>query len=192
MAPEEARLVDTEGLLSPKHRDIVTSWWLAVRARANTPNWDIATTASVEEREGLVLVEAKAHTGELKRSGHGIRNEHNLRRIRGAVEEANAALREGNSGWCLSCDSHYQLANRFAWSWKLASLRVPVLLVYLGFLNAVEMVDQGEPFADPAAWERAVRSHAAGVIPEEVWERQLHVDGTPLRAVIRSVELPLV
>ena len=93
-APEEARLGDTEGLLSPEHRDIVTSWWLAVRARANTPNWDIASTASIDGTQGLVLIEAKAHAAELKRAGHGIRNEQNLAQIRGAVEEANAALEE--------------------------------------------------------------------------------------------------
>lgn len=190
--PAEAKLGDAEGLLSAEHRRIVTNWWLAVRDRANTPNWDIAATASIEGREGLVLVEAKAHTTELKRAGHGIRNQQNLARIRGAVEQANEALREIDSGWCLSCDSHYQLANRVAWSWKVASLGVPVVLVYLGFLNAVEMADQGEPFADPGTWERAVLSHAAGVVPQEIWEDEFDVSGTTLRAIIRSVEVPLV
>ena len=190
-APEEARLGDTEGLLSPEHRDIVTSWWLAVRARANTPNWDIASTASIDGTQGLVLIEAKAHAAELKRAGHGIRNQQNLDQIRGAVEEANAALEEITPGWCLSCDSHYQLANRFAWSWKVASLGIPVLLVYLGFLNAVEMVDQGEPFADAGAWEGTMRSHAAGVAPENFWEEEMGVYGTSLRAITRSVEVPL-
>lgn len=78
-----------------------------------------------------------------------------------------------------------------AWSWKLASLGVPVLLVYLGFLNAVKMVDQGEPFADRRAWERAVRSHVAGVVPEQVCGAAVDVRGTPLRAVIPSVAVPI-
>jgi hypothetical protein len=151
----------------------------------------IAASGSMQGREGLVLVEAKAHTAELKRTGHGIRNEQNLARIRGAVDESNEALRRMDPRWCLSCDSHYQLANRFAWSWKLASLGVPVLLVYLGFLNAVEMADQGEPFADAEAWERTVRSHSKGVAPQDVWDREVDVHGTPLRAIIRSVDLPL-
>ena len=92
-----------------------------------------------------------------------------------------------NPAWSLSCDSHYQLCNRFAWSWKLASLGVPVVLVYFAFLNAVEMVDKGEPFQNPQEWERAVRSHAGGVVPDEVWEGHVDVLGTPLRAIIRSV-----
>lgn len=91
-APEEARLGDTTSLLSPEHREIVTSWWLAVRGRANTPNWDIASTASVDGTQGLVLMEAKAHAAELKRAGHGIRNQQNLARIRGALEKANKRI----------------------------------------------------------------------------------------------------
>ena len=138
-----------------------------------------------------MLVEAKAHAAELKRAGHGIANEQNLGRIRGAIDEAKAALGKFGSGWCLSCDSHYQLANRFAWSWKLASLGIPVVLVYLGFLNASEMADQGEPFRDTKAWERCVLGHSAGVVPPGVWEDGVDVSGTPLRAIIRSVELPL-
>jgi len=41
--------------------------------------------------------------------------------------------------WQLSRDSLYQLANRFAWAWKIASLGVPVALVYLGFIAADQM-----------------------------------------------------
>ncbi|HPV14642.1 MAG TPA: hypothetical protein PL126_03215 [Candidatus Cloacimonadota bacterium] len=35
----------------------------------------------------------------------------------------------------ISHDSHYQLSNRIAYTWKLASLGVPTILLYLGFLN---------------------------------------------------------
>lgn len=190
-APAEAKLGEATRLLSSEHRSLVTDWWLAVRTRANTPNWDIAATATIGDRQGLLLVEAKAHTTELKRAGHGIRNVDNLARIRGAIEEASRALSSRDSEWCLSCDSHYQLANRFAWSWKLASLEIPVVLVYLGFLNAVEMMDQGAPFRTPVAWEEAVRAHAVGVLPDGVWENPIEVAGTPVNAIIRAVELPL-
>ena len=46
-APSEARLGEAEGLLDPERREIVTDWWLAVRQHANTPNWDIASTATM-------------------------------------------------------------------------------------------------------------------------------------------------
>lgn len=187
----EAKLGNAEGLLSEDQREIVTRWWLALSDRANTPNWDIASTALIEGREGVLLVEAKAHGAELKHAGHGIKNEKNLVQIRSAVEEANAALRKLDSRWCLSCDSHYQLANRFAWSWKLASLGIPVVLAYVGFLNASEMAYQGRPFPTLQSWESAVRSHAEGVVPHDVWEEEIDVTGTPLRAIIRALEFPL-
>jgi hypothetical protein len=85
-----------------------------------------------------------------------------------------------------------QLANRFAWSWRLASLGIPVVLVvYLGFLNAEEMRDRGEPFANAGAWDRAVRAHANGIVPSNAWGLRLEVEGTPVIPLIRSLDLPL-
>lgn len=63
------------------------------------------------------------------------------------------------------------MANRFAWSWKLASLGVPVVLVYLGFLNAIEMSDLGDPFREPADWVECVKAHCIGKVPEDAWDR---------------------
>ena len=62
--------------------------------------------------------------------------------------EADHALNGVLPGWSLSRDSHYQLANRFAWAWKLADMGLPTILIYLGFLNAAEMKDQGHHFID--------------------------------------------
>jgi hypothetical protein len=148
-------------------------------------------TATVCGVEGLVLVEAKAHSNELKRDGHGARHSENAKKIRAAIDSANGALNEAGGRWNLTCDSHYQLANRFAWCWKLASLGVPVVLVYLGFLNASEMDGQGDPFSSADSWEQAVRAHARELVPEDVWGHPLHVESTPLIPLIRSLEIPL-
>lgn len=190
-APSEARLGEAPLLLPKHHRELLTTWWLAVTSRANTPNWDIAATATIGGVEGLVLVEAKAHSNELKPDGHSVRNCENEKSIRGAIEEANAALNQTAGRWALTCDSHYQVANRFAWAWKLATLGVPVVLVYLGFLNASEMADRGDPFDHAEAWERAVQSHTRGVIPGGVWGRQLGVGAIPVIPLIRSLDAPL-
>jgi hypothetical protein len=184
----EARLGKVAGLLSDAHREIVTAWWLAVRKRANTPNWDIAATVTIGGRDGLILVEAKAHDQELEVAGKSPGNTDNHGQIERAIEEADHGLNGICPGWAISCESHYQLANRFAWAWKIASLGVPVVLVYLGFLNADEM---GSPFVSAAAWERVVRSYSRGIVPEGIWERSLSVGGTPLVAAIRSLNLPL-
>jgi hypothetical protein len=67
--PREAKLGDALLFLSDEHREAISAWWLAVRDHANTPNWDIASTATIDGAEGLLLVEAKAHAGEIRRDG---------------------------------------------------------------------------------------------------------------------------
>ena len=85
----------------------------------------------------------------------------------------------------------YQLCNRFAWSWKIASLGVPVVLIYLGFLNAREMLDQGEPFTNHAAWEACLRDHAKSIVHEEAWGKRFQINGVPAWFLIKSMELPV-
>ena len=64
------------------------------------------------------------------------------------------------------CDHHYQLSNRFAWLWKLASLGIPVVLLYLGFLNAQDMTDDGPLFRSEEEWTRAMKDHRRGAVDE--------------------------
>src|SRR5215813_15278049 len=66
----EARLdLHGEEYLPGDVRKALTDWWLVHKAGANTPNWDLLSTASVSGRRGLVLVEAKANCAELKVDG---------------------------------------------------------------------------------------------------------------------------
>lgn len=186
-SPGEAKLGETQGFLSAEQREAVTSWWLARRAGANTPNWDIAATAAINGSPGLVLVEAKAHSDEIKIDGKGLAGQRdNHARIEQAIKEAARKLNTITAGWNLSADVRYQLANRFAWTWKIASLGIPVILVYLGFLRADEMSDQGAPFADATAWETMMQSHCRGLVPAAAWNKPLSIHGIPMRALIRS------
>jgi hypothetical protein len=195
MSPiEEAKLGEAIGFLSDDQRDKVTRWWLAVPERANSPNWDIASTCSVGGKPGLLLVEAKAHAAELKKDGkpHDIlrtaESIANHDRIGRALGAASAGLKEALDDWYLSCDSHYQIANRFAWAWKLASMGVPVVLVYLGFLSATEVNDLGEPFLDCADWSRVVLEHSRSVVPERAWGRDIKVGAATIKPLIRVWE----
>lgn len=197
--PAEAKLGESPQFLSPAQRKEVRDWWLAVqRANTNTPNWDIAATAAIDGQEGLVLVEAKAHVNELHVagkpfSGNGASrsNPANHAKIGAAIAEANDALNAHLPGFNLSRDSHYQLANRFAWAWKAATLGVPVVLVYLGFLKADEMQNRSQPFAGEAAWTAAMLHHAHGIVPEAAWSQSMMINDTPMRAIIRAVEVAL-
>ncbi len=194
---EEARLGETPELVSDDQRDQLLAWWLEVRERANTPNWDIASTALVIGRAGLVLVEAKAHEAELSRSGKvtsektsqsGLKNHEKIGR---AIEQANGCLNQLKVGWNLSRDSHYQLANRFAWGWKLASMGVPVVLVYLGFLGADDMAAPYVPLRDHEHWKDAVLEYSRDIVPVDVWETPIKIGDVQLIPLIRSLRVNL-
>jgi len=190
LRPEEARLGETTGFLSKGQRKTVTTWWLKVTRNANTPNWDIVSTCKMEGQPGLILVEAKAYDGELKQNDKcNASNADNLEQIGKAIRKANVGLNAILPGWGLLQDLHYQLCNRFAWSWKIAALGVPVILVYLGFLNAEEMADQGEPFHTADEWGDVIRSHAHGIVPDRAWNIRLDINGTPMCALIRGLDL---
>ena len=101
-----------------------------------------------------------------------------------ARTNANTGL---GSEWSLTPDRCYQLGNRFAWAWKIASLGVPVVLVYLGFLNANEMPT---PFSGHSGWERCLLRYADGCVPRNVWTTDsINVSGTSLIPIIRSADV---
>jgi hypothetical protein len=188
---KEAQLHRAPRLLKVNpYGEALKSWWLAVAGpNVVTPNWDIASTCAINGKRGLLLVEAKAHHEELKLNDRGgARNKKNLERIGEAVRAANDGLNIIQEGWNLSHKSHYQLCNRFAWSWKLATFGIPVVLVYLGFLNADEMRN---PFTDEQSWENAVRDYAGDFVPDGVWGSKLMVDDIPIYPLIRSMEIIL-
>jgi hypothetical protein len=186
-APAEAKLGESLGFLTAEQRGEITNWWLARIPHANTPNWDLASTATIEGRRGLLLVEAKAHVKELSSEGKlSVGHPSNHERIQTALAEANVGLSASLPGWALSRDASYQLANRFAWSWKLASMGVPVVLVYLGFLGAREMRDLGPLLIDAPSWEWLVKSHARPHVPQSAWGQRIAVGSASVTPLIRS------
>lgn len=192
---EEAQLHKACTLLEPELCQQLCSWWLSVtRGMPMTPNWDIASTCLIEGKKGILLIEAKAHDEELIKEAKGrtlkedasANSIKNFERIGKAINEANVGLNKICPGWNLSQNSHYQMSNRFAWSWKLATLGIPVVLVYLGFLNANEMQDQGQSFKDGPDWKNLVLSHGKAVVPESVWETRLTIKCTTIIPLIRT------
>ena len=148
---------------------------------------DIVSTCRIGDRAGLILVEAKAHQGEFADDRCGATNEDNYRQIEGALLQAETAWNTMIPGFALSAGSHYQLGNRFAFAWKLATMGTPVVLVYLGFLNAGEM-ERGNRvlLRDHARWRDFVLQTSKDTVPPEVWDRTFNVNGTALTVLIRS------
>ena len=188
----EAQLHTAESLLPSDIKVQLKDWWLAVGRNPSTPNWDIASTCSIDGEQGLLLVEAKAHAAELALASDrcGSSNDENRERIRQAISQAAEGLHIATEGpWNLSRDHHYQLSNRFAWAWKLASLGVPVVLMYLGFLNARDMAGK-ELFKSLADWEKCVKEYGNGVVDNGCWGQRLDIGGTPMLPLIRACEQP--
>ncbi len=173
--------------------EALQSWWLEVPA--TTPNWDIASTCRIEGKMGLLLVEAKAHDEELIGAEAGKKLDGNASdgslknhaHIGAAITQANTALNAAVSGWKLSRDSHYQMSNRFAWSWKLTELGFPVILVYLGFRYAVDVNDLGNLFVDHADWWNLIIAHSRPLFPSYIWDNKWSVHGQAFIPLIRSI-----
>ena len=75
--PDEGRLETFGPSWLPGHpawREM-EDWWLKHKRGANTPNWDIAVGCTIEDRPGLVLVEAKANWPELSTAGKLLRSD---------------------------------------------------------------------------------------------------------------------
>lgn len=198
----EATLPEAERLLPADVRRELKRWWLAAPTpTTQTPNWDIASTCTIEGKAGILLVEAKAHDEELIKEEVGkwppdasaSEDSHrNHLQIGDAIRDASATLSESTGlPWSLSRDWNYQMSNRFAWAWKLADLGIPVVLVYLGFLRAAEMRDMGKPLDDAADWRSLVKNHSQALFPEAVWDQRWKCGGQPLIPLIRSLEIPL-
>ena len=189
--PGEVQLDKPDGttLVPQEIVDALREWW----PRSGTsPTWDIASTCTINGQRGLLLAEAKAHAAELITDPTRACGK-SREQIVAALAEANDGLR-GLTGedWALSADDHrYQIANRIAWSWKLATVGMPTVLVYLGFLNADDMRDQGPLFMTLADWDDHLREHCTRMVPPSCWNRTFDVDGTPLMFLIRACTQPL-
>lgn len=206
---DEAQLHTSEQMIPESHmRDSLLNWWLAVpRApKAMTPNWDIASTCKIRGKAGLLLIEAKAHDAELRNEERGkplggednkgvsIDSLRNHVRIGSCIQEGSLALSEQTHlAWALSRDWGYQMANRFAWAWKLAELGKPVILVYLGILGCEEMRSgTGQrPIASKDDWQQMVEAHSQSAFSLEVWNKEWHVHGQSFIPLIRVYDQPL-
>ena len=177
-------------------KQVLNDWWLKHTKGANTPNWDFVSTCFIRDEPGLVLIEAKAHEFELSDEGKTLEStassnsRDNHEKIGKAIAEANEqlSLAAQSKGFNISRDTCYQLSNRFAFSWKLASLGIPVVLIYLGFINAKEMGHKY--FKNHNHWEKFLLSHSEGIIPKTVWNsNMLKINGVPVYPLIRSMDL---
>ena len=177
--PSESRLFDAASpFLEREQRNELRGWWLA--HSGNIPNWDLIIESKTEDhRPSLILIEAKAHTDEFdcgpksRPDASNPRSVANHARIESAIAEANLALSKRGLTTSISCDHCYQLSNRIAVAWKLASIGVPTGLIFLGFTGDREIKREGIYFADDAHWCRAFGEYCAATFPMELLGRNI-------------------
>lgn len=148
-------------------------WWLAVKhPMSRTPNWDLVSTCTIKGKKGLLLVEAKAHDDELHTEGKPLNpkasadSQKNHDKIEVAIKEANDEINKiiAPGSILISRNNCYQLSNRVAHAWWLANQGIPVVLVYLGFLNCQDMNDgQRKLFMNDVDWQKCFVDHAKQV-----------------------------
>ena len=192
--PAEARLETFGPKWLPGHPawQAIMEWWLVHRIGANTPNRDIAVGCTIAGRPGLVLVEAKANHPELRCAGKRLpknaskRSRENHEQIGLAIATANVGWREIDSRVQISRDSHYQSANRLAFAWKLGTLGIPVVLVFLGFTGDEGIGNVGKPFPDGESWDRAFLDHIRESFPAGLLEGRIDLGHSPVWVLSRS------
>ncbi len=205
-APAEIRIDEVTGFLrSPDHKAELRNWWTAEVVGTRTPTWDIASSCTINGVKGLLLIEAKAHIGELNSDHSGSREKPILAQIKKGFSDSTDAWNDALHEYAdargfklshnvkLSTDSHFQLCTHFAFAWKLADMGVPVILAYLGFLNVTELEDENRLiFRSKEMWNKCVFEKTSKPLPEEIWDATFHFNGTPL-TVLRctaTIELP--
>lgn len=137
-------------------------------------------------------MEAKAHEGEFDWNGKRLSENcsknslENHEQIGLAIKEASGSLDSVIKGVKISRGSHYQLANRIAYSWKLASMGIPVLLVYLGFTGDKGIADIGQPFRGSEHWKADMGKYTRGILPQGFFDRWLPCDQSQMCMIVRS------
>lgn len=162
--PKEATLGTylTKKWGDPKVGASFRNWWIKHGSR--TPQWDLISKCKINGVAGLLLVEAKAHKSEVngdkgKKHPKEGKSVENHKQINEAIQETSNSINKLNAdaNINLSIESCYQLSNRVACAWWLASHNIPVVLLYLGFLNDNDFKDK---FESDETWQKCFEKHA--------------------------------
>ncbi len=176
--------------------DRLENFWLEGRRWIKHPAWDLLTTCTIDGDPGILLVEAKNYERDLNPDGKPPpmnRNQESLRNhdlIGSGLDQAAAELSAIlGTDINISRDDHYQLSNRVASAWILASCRIPSALLYLGFLGAPQNSNQ-IPFSNVGDWRQAMEKHIQGILPSNFAQSPILISGgATMRMIIESLEV---
>ena len=92
--------------------------------------------------------------------------------IGNAISEARGALLHYCDNVSISRDNHYQLSNRIAYTWKLASMGIPTILLYLGFTNDPAWTSAQDHFESKQQWNDAIKSYFTEVGAKDLLDKR--------------------
>lgn len=173
----------------------IQNWWLEIfTPQTRTPNWDLVSTCTINGKPGILLVEAKAHTQELNGGSKGKsiskeatdKSKENHKKIGIAINEANTNLQNVISGISISRDKCYQFSNRVAHAWWLANQGIPVVLLYLGFLNSEDMRDNYKVFNSHKDWEDCFINHTKKVGADSLMDTTINCGKSSFVTICKS------
>lgn len=180
---------------SPQLATDFVTWWLKI-PKFRTPNWDFISTCNINGQKGILLIEAKAHRGELNGESHGKKlksdasddSKANHENVQTAIEQANDGINKAMYSVSISRDKCYQLSNRVANGWWLANQGIPVVLIYLGFLNVQHMNSGGRKIlGNQLEWEACFRAHAKQVGVDKIMDKWVDCGKSRFKLVVRTI-----
>ncbi len=162
---------------SPARRDWEKSYWPQT---GNVQNWDAIGQVTVNGHQEWLLVEAKAHIGELK-VDWGAKSERGVSMIEAAIEDTKQALGVGHDrDWR---KGYYQYCNRLIALNFLNKHGEPAHLLFIYFCGDIRS-DGAECPSDPAGWTEALEAQDQHVglpsghyLEDRVHSLFLQVDG---------------
>lgn len=174
-------------------------WWLVdFDGNPRMPQPDLVSTCKIEGKRGLLLIQVQKRDDSYFSEGKKERESTNMpnhKNIGTRLIETNGRLKsKTNLTFRLSRDSYYQLSNRFAWTWKLAHLGIPVVLVYLGFTNPKNIKNKiKDVYLNHGAFiDSITKGDPAEIVDPSAWDKKFEVVNgdkkTPFIALLRSLE----
>jgi hypothetical protein len=168
-------------------------WWAP--HGGTRPQMDFICRLKVNQKDGLLFIEAKAHERELDWGGKPLKDDcsegsrRNHDNISDQISQASTRLLQScGPGFNLSINSHYQLANRLAYLWKMAESGVPTVLLYLGFTGDRYFADY---FRDDRHWQSVMGGYMQGIVPHSFPDhRHDFPNGASIHLLVRSLPCP--
>jgi hypothetical protein len=132
------------------------AWSGAWPQRGNPPNWDAVGVATINGKDEWLLVEAKAHIGEMVSDCHA-KEESGLPIIRATLADVKRALDVPEA--CDWLKRYYQYANRLAVLRLLLCNKVPARLLFIYFVGDKRSDGISCP-QNKVEWESALKEQA--------------------------------